>query len=172
MVSAFFSQHYLSLSARILAQVPAIQWVDLDLGQLEHYDTRPPVQFPCVLVDYPDAAYKELGGGVQWGDVTVQLRLGFAPFSSANSAAPVSAQEQALQHYEIEQALYIAVQGWLSEYGGNVICEPHNRTRAATEQRTDPYRVRVLLFATAFEDDGAAPVRTSVKATMQINTGE
>ncbi len=172
MVNAFFSQHYLALKDQILAAVPAIKWVDLYLGQLESYDTRPAVTFPCVLVDYPDADYKELGGLEQWGDLVVQLRLGFAPFSGANSAAPESVQEKALGHYEIENDLFRAIHGWMAEYNGAAITEPHIRKKAATEARNDPYRVRVLLFTTAYQDDGAAPTRTTVKATMQINMGE
>ena len=172
MVNSFFAQHYLALKDHIVQQVPAIKWVDLDLGQLENYETRPPVAFPCVLVDYPNAEYKELGTLVEWGDTSVQLRLGFAPFSSANSAAPLSAQEQALQHYEIEQSLFVALHGWQAVYNGNTICEPHIRTRVATEGRDYAHRVRVILFTTAFQDDAASPVTSTVAATMRIDTGE
>lgn len=170
MVTAFFSQLYLSLKDRILDRVPEIKWIDLDLGQLEHYDTRPPVAFPCVLIDFPDASYKAMGGQVQWGDPVVQLRLGFDSFTSANSAAPTLAQEQALTHFELEQALFAALQGWTPIYNAGGIAEPLVRSRAATEQREDPFRVRVIHYTTAFQDDGAAPAITRVTAKMLINS--
>jgi|SRR6185312_645237 len=168
MVNAFFSQLYLSLMAQIKDHAPAIAWIDLDLGQLEHYDIRPAVAFPCVLVDFPDAAYKELGAESQWSEPVIQLRIGFAPFASANSAAPVSAQEQGLQHYELENQVFLALQGWAAEYGGNFICQPLVRTRVSTEQRNDAYRVRVMQFSTAYQDDGARPVTGTVTAGMVI----
>lgn len=170
MVEAFFGQAFLSIQARIMAEVPAVKWVDQDMGQLEHYETRPAVQFPCVLIDFINAGYKEEGQLVQWGDITVQLRIGFAPFSSANSAAPVSAQEAALQYYDIENDIFKALHGWTPVYGDPQvpIADPLIRVTAATEQREDAHRVRVNHFTTAFEDDGATPTRTTVKAKMNI----
>lgn len=170
MVSSFFSQLFLAIQTQIKSAVPAIAWIDLDLGQLEHYDVRPAVAFPCVLVEFPDATYKELGDRDQWGEPVIQLRLGFAPFSSANSAAPVAAQEQALQHYELENQVFAALHGWTPEYNGAPIAQPLIRTRMATEQRNDPYRVRVNHYWTAYEDDGAMPERTTIKANMVINS--
>lgn len=172
MVTAFFSQLFLCLQERIKDEVPSIAWIDLDLGQLEQYEVRPAVAFPCVLVDFPDATYRELGGENQWGEPVIQLRIGFAPFSSANSAAPVSAQEEALQHYELENEVFAALQGWAADYNGNVICEPLVRTRAATERRDDAYRVRVNHYSTAYQDDGATAATTTVKAAMQIDPND
>lgn len=169
MLNAFNGQAFLSLIARITEQVPEIKWIDQDFGQLENYTDRPAVQFPCVLIDFPDQHFKELGDGDQWGEVTIQLRIGFAAFSSANSAAPTSAQELALQYYEIENKLFAALNGWVPLYNGAPISEPIIRTRAATEGREDTYRVRVNQYTTAYEDMGAMPVKTTIKALLNIN---
>lgn len=169
MLISFFAQAILSLQSQISSSVPSIAWIDQDLGQLEHYDTRPAVQFPCVLIDFVETSYKEVGKLVKWGGTTVQLRIGFAPFSSANSAAPEASKEAALQYYEIEQALTAALHGWSLNYAGIDISDPLILVRAATEDRNDPYRIRVIQFTTAFEDDSASPVSQRVKANLQIN---
>lgn len=42
---------------RIREKVPELRWVDADEGQLDFQDSRPPVAFPCCLVElsYPGA---------------------------------------------------------------------------------------------------------------------
>ena len=170
MVEAFFSQAYLSIVARIKEEVPDIKWIDLDIGQLEQDTDRPAVQFPCLLVDFLDTTYDELGQLVETGKSTVQLRLGFAPFSATNSATPVNYQEKALFYFELENKVFIALHGWSLVYGENTISQPLVRKRAATEQRDDTYRVRVMQFTTDFEDDGAMPTRQRVHADMQIRS--
>ena len=171
MLNAFNGQAFLSLVARIKEQVPEIKWIDQDFGQLENYADRPAVQFPCVLIDFPDQHFKELGDRDQWGEVTIQFRIGFAAFSSANSAAPLSAQELALQYYEIENKMFVALNGWVPLYNGEAICQPIIRIRAVTEGRDDAYRVRVNQYTTGYEDKGAMPVRQTVKAALMIQQG-
>jgi len=170
MVNAFFSQAYLALVERIKA-VPGIAWVDQDLDQLENYETRPPVQFPCVLLDFLDTAYDENGQQVQTGHQIIQLRLGFAPYGSANSAVPTIYQEKALEYFELEHALFVALHGWPISYNDAVLTQPLVRKRATTEQRNDPYRVRVIQFTTDFEDDSAKPTMQRVTAKMNIARG-
>ena len=167
-VESAFAQAFLSIQARIKDQVPEIAWIDQDLAQLEHYDVRPAVQFPCCLIDFINFTFKEMGDLDQWGEGTIQLRLGFAPFSSANSAAPLVSQEEALQYYELENKVFKALHGWIPEYGGVPITEPLIRTTAVSELRDDTFRVRVNHYTTAYEDGGAMPVRTTVKAALNI----
>lgn len=167
-MESFFAKAFLSIQSRIKEQVPEIAWIDQDLGQLEHYDVRPSVQFPCVLVDFINFHFKELGDLNQWGEGTIQLRIGFDPFSSANSVAPLDSQEQALTFYEIENKVFKALHGWIPTYQDEPISEPLIRTTAVTELRDDRCRVRVNHYTTAFEDQGAMPVRTTVKANLNI----
>jgi hypothetical protein len=165
MLQSFFGQFFTALQNRITAQVPAVRWVDQDLGQLEHYDIRPAVSFPCVLLDFTETTYDQEGNQVQFGTATVQVRIGFPAFSPSNNTTPTSAKEMALQFWEQEMAVYQALQGW----NPADLCQPLTRTTAITEKREDAIRVRVLLFTTAFKDASAAPQRKRVKATPQIS---
>ena len=40
---------------RIRQEIPALRWIDADEGQLDFQDSRPPVAFPCCLIElyYP-----------------------------------------------------------------------------------------------------------------------
>lgn len=153
-MTSFFAQLFTSLQEHIKATVPEIRWIDQDLGQLEWYHERPAVSWPCVLIDFNNTTYDQESQQVQWGNATITFRLGFPSFSPSNSLAPQAVKEMALQYYELEQRLYVALQG----YDGGGICQPMTRVNIASERREeDNFRVRVLTFTTAFEDISAMP---------------
>ena len=152
-MESLFAQLFLAIQTHIKANVPAIKWIDQDLGQLEAYDIRPAVEFPCVLIDFPVAAYSNESQLVQWADVNISIRLGFAPFTSANSVAPDVSKEQALEYYEIENDLVKALHGFTADE----CIQPMMRISAATERREDSYRVRDIQFTTGTEDTTAQP---------------
>ncbi len=161
---SLFAQLFLAIQKQIMAEVPEIKYIDQDLGQLEIYEGRPAVAWPCVLIDFPDAQYSNHSELVQWADVNISVRLGFAPFSSANSLAPDISKEKALEYYEVENKLYEALQGFTADD----CIQPMIRLRAGTETREDAYRVRQMMFTTGTEDDTAKrPVKMKT-ATLEI----
>lgn len=149
MLQSFFSLLYTGIIKRIKDQVPEVRWVDQDLGQLEYYEDRPPVAFPCVLIDFTSTNYDQLMQQVQTGNVIINCRLAFAPFSQSSNTAPQMVMDRALQYWELEMKLYQALQNWNP---ADDICQPLTRTTAATERREDALRVRVISFTTSFED--------------------
>ena len=163
-MESLFAQLFLAIQAHILASVPAIKWIDQDLGQLEAYEVRPAVEFPCVLIDFPAANYSNEGQLVQWADVNISIRLGFAPFASANSVAPDISKEHALEYYEIENDLVKALHGFTA----NDCIQPMMRISAATERREDSYRVRELQFTTGTEDTTAQSAANIVTAGLNV----
>ena len=164
-MTSLFSHLFLALQEQIKKQVPEIKWIDLDLGQLDFYDERPKVTFPCVLIDFPDAIFKDEHQNVQWGELIIHFKMGFSPFSSANSLAPDITKEKALDFYEIESKVYQALQQF--EADGQV--QPLTRIRATTEKRSDPYRVRLMIMTTATEDDAATIPIVTKKAGLHID---
>lgn len=171
MVTDFFAQLFISICERIKAEVPAVLWIDRDFGQLEHYSDRPAVEFPCVLIDFPNSTFKDEGENVQWADVLVQFRLAFAPYSSTSAATPVQWQEEALKYFSIESDLYRAFQGWEPDYDNASIAQPFSRVMSASEIREDTYVVRSSHYATAGEDAAAQVVRNRVSAKLNIQQG-
>jgi len=162
---------FLEIQEHIQRHVPEVTWIDQDLGQLEHYDTRPAVSFPCVLIDF-DTVQNQMEGGLSvWSTITIQIRLAFSPFSSANSIAPDISKENALAFYDIEQKLFKFLHGWmpLDDTDQSPKTQPFTWIQSNSERRTDPIRVRVMLFNTATEDNTAMKDYTKLQPGLVIN---
>jgi hypothetical protein len=161
---------------------------DQDLGQLEDASrgiNRPPVSFPCALTDIEDAEFTQLGDNAERGKVNVCIRLGFPPFSNTSSITPAPYRNDALYYYEIEQAVYLAFQGWtpgvtttddtttphttfdLGDIFGKFI-----RVRAVTERRNDLIRVRALYFTLTIDDYSALQqptIQNGITTSVTVN---
>jgi len=159
-----FANIFLALQQQIATQVPAITYIDQDLGQLKA-TTRPAVSWPCVLVDFEDFNFDNLGTNVQTAKGTVVLRLGFAPNSNSAQVTPSTYLQQAIGYYDLEWSLHKTMQGWSpgDDYGSLI------RMSATTQKRTDSYRVRELRYSIAFEDYSTKPVQQFASPTVIIN---
>jgi hypothetical protein len=165
-LQSFFGQYLVNLMLQ-LDTVKELKWIDQDLGQLENYDTRPAVAFPCALIDFTQANYSSLAELAQFGEFTVQIRLGFTPFSSANQNAPTSVREKALRYYDIEQKVFDALMGWHNDF-----TQPLVRVSAISEHRENDsmgLRVRVLTFTSSYQDESAQPVYHKHRADLEID---
>lgn len=165
-MTSLFAQIFLKLQAHIKTEVPAIRWVDQDLGQLENYEIRPPVSWPCVLIDFNQTIYDQMQNNRQMANITFTLRLAFDSYSSTSSTTPSAFKEKGLNYYEIEQNLYKSVQGF--DAGG--LMQDCTRINTATERREgDNFRVRVLTFTSMTEDCSAEPNLTkAARPNMNI----
>jgi len=162
----------------------AIKFIDQDLSQLE--DTaggynRPPVSWPCALIDIHDTSFTSYAALVQQGQVGVSIRLGFPPFSSTALQVPVADRNKALYYYDLEQAIVLALHGWtpgtvtiddngntfdLSNIFGDLI-----RMRAVKEDRNDLLRVRCIYFTLPMEDHSTEEVQQYTSATPNFTIG-
>jgi hypothetical protein len=172
----YFGQLYLDLCAYLKTAVPELRWIDQDFGQLEYFEIRPEVSFPCALIDFVSSQYSGISNLGQLGEVGINIRLGFAPFSQSYHAAPLDVKEKALEFYNIEQKVYEALQGWAPVKDGDNYTQPLTRQSAVTEQRDGDrvaLRVRVLSFATQFEDNTAKGIYVKVPMPpMQFDSNE
>lgn len=99
-----FATLLLQLQSHLRAAMPGITYIDQDLGQLRP-GARPPVSWPCALIDFEDFKFDNLAEQVQTASGIVVVRLGFAPHSATAAAAPADYREQALAYYDIEWRL-------------------------------------------------------------------
>jgi hypothetical protein len=177
-LNGYNAQLFIAIQRHLLATVPAIKWIDQDFSQLESYDpsdpnSRPPVIFPCALIDFPDATHNDDGNLCQTSDVSVDIRLGFTPYSQSYSGAPESVQERALEYYGIEQQVYQALHGWtpcLTQDDDTVIeiGQPLSRRGSGTEKREDNLRVRVLRLTTSYHDATIATGISTVEVPLAV----
>src|SRR4051812_48929211 len=100
-MNSAFANIFLAIQQQIQTAVPAVRYIDQDLGQLKS-NIRPPVSWPCVLVDFEDFNFENMGENVQIAKGIVVLRLGFAPYSNSSQVAPAPYVQQALGYYDLE----------------------------------------------------------------------
>lgn len=161
-----FATLFLALQQHIHDSMPAIRHIDQNLGQLS-IAGRPPVSWPCALIDFDDFSFSDLAANVQLANGAVVISLGFAPYSASSQASPLPVVQQALAYYDLEWALHKVLQGWSpgSDFGSL------NRISAVTLNRTDGYRVRELRYAVAFHDYSAMPQQSFAPVTLAV-TGQ
>lgn len=153
-----FANLYLKVVARLVAQVPELKFIDQDLAQLENYEIRPAVEFPCALLDVDDFEFTDVGNfTTQIGNGLLIIRLGVGAWSPSNNLAPNDVRVKALNYYEIEQKIHLALHGWQDDGFGKL-----RRKKAKKEERNDNIRVRVISYAVTIQDETTKPARTSV----------
>lgn len=145
-----FAKIFIAIQARITSMVPEIKWIDFNLDQLNAFDgERPPVQFPCLLIDFNSTDFSQMQG-YQEGDMIVGLTLAFDEYQQTNADTPEFVKEQALQYFEIEHKIHLALQAW---NGGSLLVNSFIRTKASSEtSKDDNFRRRPLLYKGTFVD--------------------
>lgn len=88
-----------AIFGRIAAEVPEIEFVDVDLEQLQLPD--PPVSFPCALVDIAQEEYSDNTGGQQVVQTTVNVALGFRVYGPSDTKAAPEDRALSMAHYQI-----------------------------------------------------------------------
>lgn len=151
-------QLFESILARIAAKVPGIKYIDQDLGQLENYQLRPAVNWPCLLVDIEETKFSDAAGEmIQIGEGMVSFRLGLVQYSNSSSITPVSVRGKAMSYYRLENDLYKALHGWSPEGFTRLL-----RRGDVTERRDDDIRVRISKYYFSYTDTSASPVKTKI----------
>lgn len=121
---------FVAMSDRITAQVPAVRWVDFDLGQLEM--KTPPVSYPCALIAFGSAAYERLGTRQEVGTLNLTVRLAFRLRERTHSKAAANFREEALEHLDVVAAVRTALMGLVGD-----TFTPFVLTTETNEQRAD-----------------------------------
>lgn len=134
----------------LLDTVPAVRWSDLDKGQLEFYETRPAVNFPCALLKVVIDKTENLGQNMQLCHGRVIVRLGFNYIGETSSITPQTARSKSLEYFDILESVYLAFQGKPAGKG------KLDRQSAVEENRPDGLKVISLPFATSWIDKTAS----------------
>jgi hypothetical protein len=142
---------------RLKNQVPELRYIDQDLGQLENYDIRPAVSWPCCLIDVEEFKFSEAGNDRrQIGEGIISLRVGLVRYSDSNNLVSENVRANALQYYEIENKINVALHAWKDQGFSRLL-----RRVCATERRDDDIRVRVVKYAISYEEN-ITPVKTKI----------
>lgn len=146
---AFMPQPNTAKELEVYNQLQKIRWIDMDKGQLEFYDTRPAVAFPCALIKIEVARTENLGNNVQRCYGRGIVRLAFDYVGETAAKTPQALRAQSLAYFELVEAVYLAVQGkpaGLAKF---------DRQSATEENRPDGLKVLNIPFSTIWLDKSA-----------------
>lgn len=149
---------FLLCQERLTTKVPELSTVDQDLGQLEHYNIRPAVSFPCCLIDIGATRFSDMQNfTTQLAEGVIVFRLGLVQYSDSGKNTPLQWREKSLQFYELEQKVFKMLHGWSPDGFSKLL-----RRSSTTEQREDDIRVRVIEFSISYTDESARMVTTTI----------
>ncbi len=138
---------------RIRQQVPQLRWIDADEGQLDFAESRPPVAFPCCLVElyYPDAENVAANRpAIQRVEAAVTLKIAFNDCASFNVNKPTQVQEVAFSRLDLLEDIHRALQGFRPEN-----CPKSWRRKSCRPQkRPDGLKVYEAVYTAEFMDGG------------------
>lgn len=151
-----------------LKTVSVLRYISQDLGQLENYNIRPAVSWPCCLIDIDEGNGDDIQNDkTQMVAGFITLRIGLVKYTDVTNLTPDAFIENGLQYFEVEQAIHEAIHGWAPPIDG---FERLLRRNFGTEKRDDDIRVRVVRYAITFKDISTAPVRTKIaRPDVSIN---
>lgn len=133
-----------------------IRYVAEDWGQLDYYTDRPPVQFPCVLIDIEEAEYTDLTRRVQRVEAILNVRVADVAPSNRSVAAPNSDQQFDL--LRLAQQIYTHLQGFSGTTFSGL-----SRIKLRHERRDDGIKEYLLTFRFGGTDNEAQKKLTEAK---------
>lgn len=140
---------FVALCDHLEKEVPALRWIDEDLGQLNGNTTlRPAVDFPCCLIDIQYADCKDLYDTYQFVKATITLKLAFPPYGDSYNKAPETARKKALERYSIVSEVHDCLQGWTAEE----TLSPLSRRNGRPSVMAGGLKAYTLVYDTTFEE--------------------
>lgn len=164
-MNSIFAQLFLAVQERIVQQVPEIKYVAHNLGQLDTKQ-RPPMSWPCVLLDFEDFQASMLAENVQQLTGDLVVTLGFDAHSTTSQRTPQAYREAAIGYYDLEWTLHRCLQGWSPGADcGNLL-----RTHLTTLRNGTGYRIRQIRYRICTDDYSAKWQQQFTPATLEVAT--
>jgi len=144
-----------------------LAYVGEDWGQLDYFESRPPVAMPCALYDIGQVDFSERGQKTQQALGIVNIRI--ADYKPVNVSSGSPDRYKPLGMYAILREVYKALQG--------LGCETFSaltRTRCSRVTRDDGVREYVMSFSFGYVDNYAIRKwqRVTVPVRIRVNGKE
>lgn len=138
---------FTAVQQRLSEKVAELHWIDFDFGQLDSYQMRPPVQFPCALIDIELPETRDRGERMQQCRVAITLRVAFEQPGQTSQKTPQYVRDRALSIYDILKKIHAALHGYDGAEFGKIV-----RRSLTTERREDPLKVFNMRFETSYTE--------------------
>lgn len=142
-------KHILSaVMQQLREEVPDLQYIAEDWGQLDYYQDTPPVKFPCALISVSSIQFEGQTSGNRHATLTLLIRVADAPAVSGALAAPESYRNRAFAIFDLMDEIGNALYG----FGGDEFNEIEQKT-ITHYNREDAIREYAMLFETEYAVD-------------------
>lgn len=141
-------QILLAVMERLREQVPSLQYIAEDWGQLDFYDEAPPVKFPCALISVSNVKFESQMANCRWATMTILIRVADAPAVSGTMAAPETYRNRAFAIFDLMDE----IGNTLYAFGGDAFDELE-QTTITHYSREDAIREYAMLFETKYAID-------------------
>ncbi len=137
-----------------LSKINELRYVGDDYGQLDYYESAPPVAFPCALIDISEVQYTNRGQNQQKHpqnrqDGTCVLSILVADVRLQNSTTQRStSNSQQLNTKEYVQLVHHALHGWAASEQASKL----QRIKQSRQRRNDGVTVYELAYTFAIYD--------------------
>lgn len=149
--------------AQHLLDTKLVKQVDLFNNQFAHLDEESVIKYPCVLIEFADIAWRQLGKHCQQGELTINLYV--ATRSKGRTTIAERLTPPATEYLELLDALHIAMRDLRLAYASTF-----TRTASSTDHDHDDLIVNVESFRTIVVDDSAKLRKVKVKRDVQIGS--
>lgn len=138
---------YITIIERLIFALPELKWIDIDKGQMR--EERPPVAFPCALVNIIMPRCKDLNDTIQHCNALITVSLCF-DFTANRTASAYSVEERkkSFEYLALSRKLYQKLQGWEAEG-----LSPLSRVSTGEPLIRNGYKITDSTFAVEFNDE-------------------
>lgn len=141
--------------------VPELKWFDKDKGQFENISNHV-MPLPAVLMSFGRTPYQTQSGLIQKGTLTLRFRIGYENY--ADSFTGSINQDKALEFFDFNEAIYVALSGLSTTYMKNL-----ERTADEDDQDHKNVIVTIMEFTGTLIDDAADECKNFVLTEPELN---
>lgn len=140
---------FISLCDFLEKEVPELRWIDEDEGQLNTSEgIRPPVDFPCCLIDIHYPTCKDINETEQVVSAQIVLKIGFQNMGETYNKAPRPVRKKALERLAVVEKVQNVSQGWTADD----TIEPLSRKSAHSSLLANRTKIYTITYNTVFQE--------------------
>ena len=148
---------YKQIADRLREQLPGLRTIDADKGQLADPEKAYPIDYPAVLIDLDQAAWKELGNKAQNGKGNIGITVAVLPVHQSHQNSPD------IEAFVSQMDIINQVHGVLSGFLG--LC----RTATSRQKRYDQVQAYTHMYAVTLTDTSAQKVYTKHPVPVEVS---
>ncbi|MBQ4278344.1 MAG: hypothetical protein IJC16_00125 [Rikenellaceae bacterium] len=142
-------------------KVPVFKFIDLWNNQWQHMAEEKVLRFPCVLIEFGDLEWQQLGSKRQQAALSLSLHIGSK--STYTTAWKEGYNAAALEHLQLLGAVHRHMKGFRADYAGSF-----TRVGTQVDQDHDHLIAHVESYRAVVRDDSAAPVTERRKVPVEV----